>query len=109
MARGATILRNAGTDFAPLIEAFAKRAAAASRPATLTVPHEVPAVAMAHGYAMVTGRTQAVWCTFVGAANAIGDHESARATRDLFTAGRNPSRGRHAGSRDRRSTGRRSS
>ncbi len=46
---------NAGTDFAPLIEAFAKRAAAGQPvPKPLTVPHEVPAVAMAHGFAMVT-------------------------------------------------------
>ena len=57
-ARGVEYLfANAGTDFAPLIEAYAKRGAqgqAAPRP--ITVPHEIPAVAMAHGYAMVTGR-----------------------------------------------------
>ena len=52
---------NAGTDFAPLIEAYAKRGAQGQAiPRPITVPHEVPAVAMAHGYAMVTGRVQAV-------------------------------------------------
>ena len=74
-ARGVEYLfANAGTDFAPLIEAYAKRGAqgqAAPRP--ITVPHEIPAVAMAHGYAMVTGRAQAVMVhVIVGAGNAVG-------------------------------------
>src|SRR5437870_60374 len=48
---------NAGTDFAPIIEAYARRGAHGQLlPRPITVPHEVPAVAMAHGYAMVTGR-----------------------------------------------------
>ena len=39
---------NSGTDFAPIIEAFAKRQAQGKdRPVPLTVPHEIPAVAMA--------------------------------------------------------------
>jgi acetolactate synthase-1/2/3 large subunit len=85
---------NAGTDFAPIIEAYARRAAqgqAAPRP--LTVPHEVTAVAMAHGYAMVTGRPQAVMVhVIVGAANALGGViNAARAQAPiLFTAGRTP-------------------
>ena len=50
-ARGVEYLfANAGTDFAPLIEAYAKRAAQGQAlPRPITVPHEVPAVAMAHG------------------------------------------------------------
>src|SRR5215510_5501266 len=52
---------NAGTDFAPIIEAYARRGAQGhARPRPMTVPHEVVAVGMAHGYAMVTGRPQAV-------------------------------------------------
>ena len=57
-ARGVEYLfANAGTDFAPLIEAWAKRLAQGQAlPKPVTVPHETPAMAMAHGYAMVTGR-----------------------------------------------------
>src|SRR5438034_499195 len=106
-ARGIEYLfANAGTDFAPLIEAYAKRGAqgqAAPRP--LTVPHEIPAVAMAHGYAMVTGRAQAVMVhVIVGAGNAVGGIiNAARANVPmLFSAGRNPiSEAGHSGSRDR--------
>jgi len=106
-ARGVEYLfANAGTDFAPLIEAYAKRGAqgqAAPRP--ITVPHEIPAVAMAHGYAMVTGRAQAVMVhVIVGAGNAVGGIiNAARANVPmLFSAGRNPiTEGGHSGSRDR--------
>ena len=73
-ARGVEYLfANAGTDFAPLIEAYAKRLAQGQAlPRPVTVPHETPAVAMAHGYAMVTGRPQAVMVhVIVGAANAL--------------------------------------
>src|SRR5207249_56483 len=73
-ARGVEYLfANAGTDFAPLIEAWAKRLAQGQAlPKPVTVPHETPAVAMAHGYAMVTGRPQAVMVhVIVGAANAL--------------------------------------
>src|SRR5262247_4264177 len=106
-ARGVEYLfANAGTDFAPLIEAYAKRGAqgqAAPRP--ITVPHEVPAVAMAHGYAMVSGRAQAVMVhVIVGAGNAVGGIiNAARANVPmLFSAGRNPiSEVGHLGSRDR--------
>jgi acetolactate synthase I/II/III large subunit len=106
-ARGVEYLfANAGTDFAPLIEAYAKRGAqgqAAPRP--ITVPHEIPAVAMAHGYAMVTGRAQAVMVhVIVGAGNAVGGIiNAARANVPmLFSAGRNPiSEAGHSGSRDR--------
>ena len=85
---------NAGTDFAPIVEAYAKRLAQGIvLPRPITVPHEVPAVAMAHGYAMVTGRPQAVMVhVIVGTANALGGiMNAARAHAPiLFTAGRTP-------------------
>ena len=85
---------NAGTDFAPLIEAYAKRLAEGhALPRPITVPHEVPAVAMAHGYAMITGRPQAVMVhVIVGGANALGGIiNAARANVPiLMTAGRTP-------------------
>ena len=61
-ARGVDYLfGNAGTDFAPLIEAFgqaAQRGTAVPRP--ILAAHENLAVSMAHGYAMVTRRIPAV-------------------------------------------------
>ncbi|OGL03962.1 MAG: hypothetical protein A3E31_18160 [Candidatus Rokubacteria bacterium RIFCSPHIGHO2_12_FULL_73_22] len=94
-ARGVEYLfGNAGTDFAPLIEALAHRQAQGLvQPRALTVPHEVVAVSMAHGYAMLTGRPQAVMVhVIVGAANALGSIiNAARANAPiLFTAGRTP-------------------
>ena len=94
-ARGVEYMfANAGTDFAPLIEAWAKRLAQGQPlPKPVTVPHETPAVAMAHGYAMVTGRPQVVMVhVLVGAANALaGVINAARVgVPMLFTAGRNP-------------------
>src|SRR5499426_650230 len=94
-ARGVEYLfANAGTDFAPLIEAYAKRMAEGhALPRPITVPHEGPAVAMAHGYAMVTGRPQAVMVhVIVGGANALGGIiNAARANVPIFmTAGRTP-------------------
>ena len=106
-ARGVDYLfANAGTDFAPLIEAYARRGAQGlARPRPMTVPHEVVAVAMAHGYAMVTGRPQAVMVhVIVGTANALGGIMNASRANVpmLMTAGRNPitESGAH-GSRDR--------
>src|SRR5205823_5192626 len=88
------VFANAGTDFAPLIEAYAKRLAQGQAlPRPVTVPHETPAVAMAHGYAMVTGRPQAVMVhVIVGAANALAGiiNASRVGVPMLFTAGRNP-------------------
>jgi acetolactate synthase I/II/III large subunit len=94
-ARGIEYLfANAGTDFAPLIEAYAKRLAQGQPlPRPVTVPHEVPAVAMAHGFAMVTGRPQAVMVhVIVGAANSLGGliNAARSGVPMLFTAGRNP-------------------
>ncbi|MET0849517.1 MAG: thiamine pyrophosphate-requiring protein [Candidatus Rokuibacteriota bacterium] len=85
---------NAGTDFAPLIEAYAKRISQGQHlPRPLTIPHETIAVGMAHGYTMVTGRPQVVMVhVIVGAANAlVGIINAARChVPMLFTAGRNP-------------------
>jgi len=85
---------NPGTDFAPIVEAFA-RAARTNRPVPrpMVVPHEHAAVAMAHGYTLVTGRPQAVMLHVnVGLANAI--NALIDASRDrvplLLTSGRTP-------------------
>src|SRR5436853_6515296 len=97
---------NAGTDFAPIIEAYARRGAHGQLlPRPITVPHEVPAVAMAHGYAMVSGRPQVVMVhVIVGAGNAVGGIINAARSNVpiLFSAGRNPiTEAGHAGSRGR--------
>ena len=96
---------NSGTDFAPIIEAFARRQARGKRlPVPVTVPHEIPAVAMAHGYTMVTGRPQAIMVHVnVGTANALGGIINASRARVpmLFFAGRTPVTEKgHRGSRD---------
>ena len=85
---------NPGTDFAPIVEAFA-RAARTNRtvPHPIVVPHENAALSMAHGYTMVTGRPQAVMLhTNVGTANSI--NMLIDASRDrvpvLLTSGRTP-------------------
>ncbi len=85
---------NAGTDFAPLIEAFAKGAALGHKlPKPVTAPHENVAVHMALGHALVSGRPQAVMVHVnVGTANALTGLLNARRARVpmLFTAGRTP-------------------
>ena len=88
------LFANPGTDFAPIIEAYA-RAARSNRkvPRPMVVPHENAAVAMAHGYTAVTSRPQAVMThTNVGTANAI--NALIDASRDripmLLTSGRTP-------------------
>src|SRR5215468_5940298 len=54
-------LGNAGTDFASLVEAFARFEAEGGRgPRPLVVPHEFVAVSMAHGYYAAGGRPAAV-------------------------------------------------
>src|ERR671923_2896595 len=85
---------NGGTDFAPLVEAFAKAAAQGSiAPKPITVPHEYVAVSMADGFYRVTGRPQAVMVhVIVGTANAAGAIMNASRAHlpILFTAGRTP-------------------
>ena len=85
------LFANAGTDFAPIIEAMSLPGAASPTP--ITVPHENVAVSMAHGYTMMTGRPQAVMVhVSVGTANALmGLMNASRAQVPmLFTAGRTP-------------------
>jgi acetolactate synthase-1/2/3 large subunit len=85
---------NPGTDFAPIVEAYARSARTnAIVPRPMVVPHENCAVGMAHGYTMVSGRPQAVMLhTNVGTANAI--NMLIDASRDripmLLTSGRTP-------------------
>ena len=85
---------NAGTDFPPIIEAFAQAAAYGRKvPTPVIVPHESVAVAMAHGYYQMTGRAQAVMVhVHVGTANAICNVINAADQKVpiLFTAGRTP-------------------
>ncbi len=85
---------NGGTDFAPIIEAYAKRRIQEQPlPRPIPVPHEVTAVAMAHGYTMITGRPQVVMVhTIPGTANAMsGVINAFRSNMPmLFTAGRTP-------------------
>jgi acetolactate synthase-1/2/3 large subunit len=85
---------NAGTDFAPLIEAFAKsKALGHTLPAPVTAPHENIAVHMAMGHALVSGKPQAVMVHVnVGTANALTGLLNAKRGRVpmLFTAGRTP-------------------
>ncbi|HUY04866.1 MAG TPA: thiamine pyrophosphate-binding protein, partial [Rhodocyclaceae bacterium] len=94
-ARGIDFLyMGAGTDTAPLVEAYARHEAADEAfPRPIITAHENLAVGMAHGYYMVTGRPQAVMLhVSVGAANAVcGLINAARSQVPmLFTAGRTP-------------------
>ena len=87
-------LANAGTDFASLVDAFAKRQAEGKMsPRPVVVPHESVAVGMAHGYYLATGRPQAVMVhVTVGTANATcGVISAARGRAPVFlAAGRTP-------------------
>jgi len=67
------LFANAGTDFAPLIEALSRAEADGLKaPRPVTVPHENVAVCMAIGYYLATGRPQLVMVHVnVGTANAI--------------------------------------
>src|SRR5882724_2340316 len=85
---------NAGTDFGPLIEAYAQAAqAGVPVPRPMLATHENLAVAMAHGYGMVSRRVPAVMAhVSVGTANMIC--AAMNAAREnvaiLLTAGRSP-------------------
>jgi acetolactate synthase I/II/III large subunit len=94
-ARGIEYLfANGGTDFAPMVEAYAKGQKLGWRlPQIVIVPHENMGVAMAHGYAMVTGKPQAMMVHVgVGTANSINGliNASRQNVPILFTAGRTP-------------------
>jgi acetolactate synthase-1/2/3 large subunit len=88
------LFANAGTDFAPLIEAYAKAIAnGASVPQPVTCPHENVAMGMAMGYYAVTGKPQAVMVHVnVGTANSLcGLINAFRGNLPiLFSAGRTP-------------------
>jgi acetolactate synthase I/II/III large subunit len=88
------LFANAGTDFAPLIEALAKAEANGTRvPRPVTVPHENVAICMALGYYLKTGKPQLVMVHVnVGTANAVaGLMNCWRGNIPvLFTAGRTP-------------------
>lgn len=85
---------NAGTDFASLVDAFAKFSEEGKPyPRPITVPHEFLGVSMAHGYYMITGEPQVVMVhVIVGTANASGAiMNAARANVPIiFSAGRTP-------------------
>lgn len=85
---------NSGTDAAPLIEAYARlKTIEGPAPKPVTVPHEICAVSMAHGYAMVTGKPASVFVHVnVGTANATTGIMNAcrQNTPILVMAGRNP-------------------
>ena len=97
---------NFGTDYAPLIEEMARwRAEGRKFPKTLLCPHENTAVQMAIGYAMATGRGQAVMVHVdAGTANAaMGLHDACRSRVPMILiAGKAPYtvRGELPGSRD---------
>src|SRR5246127_4253701 len=67
------LFANAGTDFAPLVEAFAKAAHTGMPvPQPVLATHENLALSMAHGYAMVTRKVPAVMVhVSVGTANGV--------------------------------------
>jgi acetolactate synthase-1/2/3 large subunit len=94
-ARGVDYLfANGGTDFAPVVEAYAKgRALGWRMPETVITPHENLGVAMAQGYTMITGRGQAMMVHVgVGTANALNGliNASRQNLPLLFCAGRTP-------------------
>ncbi|WP_300609410.1 thiamine pyrophosphate-requiring protein [Trebonia sp.] len=85
---------NAGTDFAPLVEAYARlKQSGLDFPEPVVCAHENLAISMAHGAYLGDGRIQAVMLhTSVGTANAVcGVLNAARdAIPILLTAGRSP-------------------
>ena len=87
-------LGNAGTDFASLVEAFARFETESGRaPRPLVVPHEFVAVSMAHGYYAAGGRPAAVMVHVnVGTGNASTAIISASRANVpiLMSAGRTP-------------------
>ena len=98
-------LGNAGTDFASLVEAFARfEAEGRAAPRPILVPHEFVAVSMAHGYYAAGGRPAAAMVHVnVGTGNAsTAIITAARANVPiLMTAGRTPiTEEGSAGSRD---------
>lgn len=82
---------NPGTDFAPIVEAYARDAL--SYPTPVVASHENLAVGMAHGHAMVSGQAQAVMTHVnVGTANALAGVINAHSSQVpvMVCAGRTP-------------------
>ncbi|HLB30134.1 MAG TPA: thiamine pyrophosphate-binding protein, partial [Gammaproteobacteria bacterium] len=99
------IFANAGTDFAPVIEALVDlKAQGRPHPRFFTVPHEGVALAMAHGYYLASGKPAATMVhVSVGTANTLCGIMNA--SRDnapvLLVAGRTPNTETgHIGSRN---------
>src|SRR5579862_4151615 len=88
------LFANAGTDFAPIVEAYARATHSGLKaPKPLIATHENVAISMAHGYAAASGKVPAVMVhVSVGTANALcGVFNAARENVPiLFTAGRSP-------------------
>jgi acetolactate synthase-1/2/3 large subunit len=88
------VFANAGTDFAPIVEALSRSPGSNRKyPRFITVPHENVAMAMAHGYYRTAGKPAVVMChVTVGTANCINGLMNA--TRDnvpiILAAGRTP-------------------
>jgi acetolactate synthase-1/2/3 large subunit len=99
------VFANAGTDFAPIIEALSGQSSSTRYPRFITVPHENLAMAMAYGYYRATGKIAAVMChVSVGTANTIcGLMNAARDNIPIMlAAGRTPlTETGHIASRDR--------
>jgi acetolactate synthase-1/2/3 large subunit len=100
------VFANAGTDFAPIIEAISRNTGTSRKiPKFVTVPHENVAMGMAHGYYRASGKPAAVMVhVTVGTANTINGLMNA--VRDnvplLLAAGRTPlTETGHIGSRNR--------
>ena len=86
---------NAGTDFAPLVEAYARLAGTngPQLPQPVLAAHENVAIGMAHGAHLMTGKAQAVMVHVgVGTANTVCGLMNAARDRIpiLLTAGRTP-------------------
>src|ERR1035437_3723003 len=90
------IFGNGGTDFAPILDAFARRSVlgrASDAPVPIIVPHENVAMSMAHGAYLVSGELQVVMVHVgVGTANSLVGVINASRTNIpiLLTAGRTP-------------------
>jgi acetolactate synthase I/II/III large subunit len=85
---------NPGTDFPPIVEAFARaRKTNAKVPKSIVVPHENLAVGMAHGAYLMNGRPQVVMVHVnVGTANTINNLTNLSRDRVplILAAGRTP-------------------
>jgi len=84
---------NPGTDFAPIIEAFAGNRDSNAMPRPMLMMHENTAVTMAHGVTLATGKPQAVMVhTSVGTGNTLNAliNVSRDRTPPVLMAGRSP-------------------